>query len=304
MRSIGISYIIITNGKKPDLLKFQIQSIRASSIPSVESEIIVCGDLEGVDCIDMHEVSFIPAEDAAKNGQLGLMRNLACQQAKYSNLVISDDDMIFPEDWQKKFVEADQNFDIMTTKVQLPDGTRFWDKACYQSPVRGHVILNYDEEDDFLYMSGGQSWIMKKYVFEKVQWDPDLKIYKMSNLRDYEQGKHNEDTDFSLRCRNAGFSIKHNPHMKVLHYDPTYTSIGRMCRRRSYNHNHRWASGMNFNGATLMQFYNILMKMGYEAEAVDILRRGKSLNDVSCSMKLDELEDINGGKLEDSIFKQ
>ena len=117
--------------------------------------------------------------------------------------------MLFSLDWYLN-IQKNKEFDILTPKIKLPDGTRFWDNACYMSPEKGHIILNHNETDDYLYMSGGQSWIMKKYVFDKVKWDEDILIYNMKNLDQYTKGMHNEDTDYSLKCRKNGFKIKVN----------------------------------------------------------------------------------------------
>jgi GT2 family glycosyltransferase len=170
------------------------------------------------------------------------------------------------------------------------------------SPVRGHVILNPEENDDYLYMSGGQSWLIKKEVWEKVKWDAEVLFYTMKNLDDYHKGMHNEDTNFALRCREAGFKISHNHGVSVYHNDSTYTSIGRLVRRRRVYPDQKWVKEFKFPEDVGVKFAQDLIQSGYEAEAADILRMYKFNNGFSAMNVLRELEGSLGGPLKDSEF--
>ena len=303
---MNISFIIITDSNKLSECLLQIRSIVNLNIPKYE--IIICGKLNSnlkhsIKQLSPH-VLFIDKTEAANLGQLGLMRNYACDEANYDNLVISDDDMLFTSSWYNQLLKNDTSFDILTTRVKLPDGTRFWDHCCYMSPTKGHIILNPDETDSHLYMSGGQSWIMKKYVFEKVRWDENIAIYSMSNLIDYNKGKHNEDTEYSLRCREY-FNISHNHNIVVYHNDASYTSIGRVVRRRYNNAPNTWLNSILLPPEIMINFSMELLKVGLEAEAIDILRT-VSISDTS---KFDDIrsyikniENHYGGKLIDSEY--
>lgn len=294
-----LSFIIITNGLKADKLISQINSIHSQKIK--EYEILVSGDKKNINLPDK-KLKFISAIDDAKNGALGAMRNKACKASRYNNLVISDDDMLFSNDWYKNISSEESSFDILTPEVKLPDGTRFWDHCCYQSPNNGHSILESSENDKHLYMSGGQSWVMKKYVWQKVKWDESIQIYKMKNIQDYREGKHNEDTDFSLRCRKAGFIISHNPKVKVVHDDASYTSIGRLVRRRLHQ-NQNWCKNLNFPHKISLEIAKTLLLYGVEAEAVDLLRKCSLEGDISADIALKEIEDSRGGRLKNVNFQ-
>lgn len=297
---MDISFIIITNGNKPQELLAQIQSIEALEIPKYE--IIICGDIKNIDITKFTFVKYIENKKDAERGSLGGLRNRACETAAYSNLVISDDDMLFTNDWYVKTCQS-EDYEIMTTCIRNPDGTRFWDNACYQSPTHGHTNLNYNEKDDYLYMSGGQSWLIKKSLWEKIKWNEDLLIYKMSNLQDYSKGLHNEDTDFSLRCREQNLKIKHNPNIVVFHNDKTYTGIGKMVRRRSFYPDHKWVESFKFPEKICLEFCSNLIKYGLHAEAADLLRYFFTTNGSFMSKNLlDSLEKSLGGPLENSDF--
>ena len=296
---MNLSFIIVTNGAKPHELNLQLASIHAQNIPKYE--IIIVGDWkEGEGYV------YIPARELTEKKLLGALRNLACDHAIYDNLVISDDDMLFSSDWYKVLFQT-MPFEILTSKVHLPDGGRYWDHVCYQSPTRGHSILEGSETDSHLYMSGGQSWIMKKSVFERVRWGEQFNMaggtHSMSNLKDYAEGKHNEDTDFAEQCRSKNITITHNHNLTVWHNDNSYTTVGRFCRRRQNNRGADWITSwdLNFPPVTMTHLANSLFNSGLHAEAFDLARYSLSLNFQNPELKawIEHIENLNGGALSD-----
>lgn len=300
---MNISFVIITNGGKDNECMLQIRSIIRQSIPNYE--IIISGLVSHKirSYLDDNQTNYqiIDMPEYALKGRLGAMRNSACDIARYEYLVISDDDMLFTKDWYKNISKCD-NFDILTPRVKLPDGTRFWDHCCYMSPFRGHIILNPSENDSHLYMSGGQSWVMNKKVFNKFRWDEDLAIYHMSNMEDYRQGKHNEDTEYSLRCRQE-FKIQHNHNVVVYHNDPSYTSYGRVVRRRFNKASFEWCKNMDLPPQIMLDMANHLLSNQLEAEAVDLFRKiyQKTKNE-SVKTILNDIDNQLGGPLDGSYF--
>lgn len=295
---MNISFIIITNGRKPEKILSQIESIHNQKIKNYE--IIVCGNKQTIN-LPKKNLIYVEKKDAAEKGDLGSMRNAACAQASLNNLVISDDDIYFSNSWYFNLCQTKYSFDILTPRVFLPDGTRFWDKCCYQSPKYGHVMLEDDEEDDYLYMSGGTGWVMKSYVYDTIKWKESLQLYSMNNLKDYAKGKHNEDTDFAQQCRHAGFKIFHNSKVSVLHDDPSYTAVGRLVRRRMHQ-SHNWCKELDFPPKIILEFSKMLWNYGIEAEAVDLLRYSIKKGDISSKILLDEMENSRGKRLRESEF--
>ena len=191
--NLDISFVIVTNGQRDGLLSTIIEGIKYQNIPKYE--IIVVGESKIKN--NFPEVNYIENKELSSEGLLGAMRNLACSQAKYDNIVISDDDMMLSSNWYETLKQF-EDFEILTTQVRNPDGTRYWDYACFQSPEKGHVVMNPEETDDNAYMSGGQSWIMKNLVFEKVKWNQNFSTgdrANMKSLEEYSEGKDNEDPE-------------------------------------------------------------------------------------------------------------
>ena len=273
-KDLDISFIIVTNGNRDELLHTVIQGIKSQDIPNYE--IIIVG-YSKINQANYSNVNYIEERELAEKGLLGAMRTVACERANYDNLVISDDDMIVSSNWYKTLKQSG-DFDILTSQVRNPDGTRFWDHTCFRSPKYGHVVLEKDEYDEkYMYMSGGQSWIMKKYVFEKCKWNESFSTgnrANMRNLNDYHEGKGNEDTDFSQKCIKEGFIVSHNHDLLSYHNDPTYSCVGKIVKRRLADRSYDWINGFDkyLPPSTYVAFAASLYNSGYHAESADVIR--------------------------------
>jgi len=253
---MSLSFCIITGGKRPDLIRTVITSIRAQKIPAYE--IIVAGKHHAEPGI-----VYVEAEEAAAHGRLSEMRNKAVALTRYENIVILDDDIILSPDWYLAFLSFEKTFDILTSQVRVPDGSRYCDHVTIGGP-KGNIILREDEDDDFVYMTGGGGWVMKDYVARGVKWDENRVVNEA------------EDVDFSRRCQAEGFRISHNHRMLVYHADPTYTCIGRLVARRKDGRSQAWAV-QAFSRLTFWQIMNSLRRMRKQdehAEIADFVRLG------------------------------
>jgi len=311
---MNISFVVISNGKKIDKTTLVLKSIVYQDIPHYE--ILLCGsyDVSVIPPECKPNLRYIKNKKAADDGLLGDMRNMACEEAQYDTIVILDDDMTLSTDWYKNLLKYGNDFDILTSKVILPDGTRFWDHATYcphdapAPPCHGHVILESNETDDHLYMSGGQAWMMKKYVFEKCRWNARMSTGRRADMRcveEYTQGKHNEDTDFSKKCRDMGFKISHNHSMVAYHNDATYTCVGRVCRPRQDGKTHQWVKELDMYKHTteITDLAMSFWEKGYAPETADVLRYGLAFhfNNFSLTEALRHIEnDFLGGSLSDN----
>lgn len=182
---------IITNGKRPAKLLNEIRSIRATA-EGAQYEIKIAGEVTSVLCDGV-----IWMVEAARNGQLGAMRNALCASSDADIFIILDDDMLLDVDFVKELEAFGNDWDVVCSRMLNPDGTRNWD-WCTKGGSRGHFLLDYDKDDPFVYVSGGRI-VMKRWVFEKAQWDDQRGFYQ------------EEDIDFTQKMRNAGVRIVMNP---------------------------------------------------------------------------------------------
>src|SRR5262249_9409670 len=141
-------------------------------------------------------IQIVPMGDAAKGGRLGEMRNGLVERARFTHIVVADDDMVFHPDFHEGLKKFGENYEVQCVRLLNPDGSRYWDWATHGGP-RGHILLNYDETDSRVYVTGGLC-IMKASVAARVKWDDGRGFY---------QG---EDLDFSERLRRAGIGVRFN----------------------------------------------------------------------------------------------
>jgi hypothetical protein len=209
-RQPGYSFCIITNGRRPEKLAREIESIRALGIP--DFEILVGGDPPpGLASAGVRTLRLV---DAAANGRLGEMRNALCRAARYDHLVVADDDMLFHPDYYEGLKAFGEDYDVLCVRLLNPDGTRYWDWATHGGPT-GHHLLAYDETDPHVYVTGGLC-VLKAPVFDRVQWDEQRGFYQ------------HEDVDFSERLKQAGFRIRFCKASTVTHNDPSLTQMGEL----------------------------------------------------------------------------
>ena len=199
-----ISFAIITDGKEPAKLLAQIDSIIVLNAP--EYEIIVSGNPQVGTPVDL----IVPMPHTAKQGRLGALRNGVVGCASGDIIVVTDDDMLFWLDWYKAVIEYPGEWDVMACRILNPDGTRYWDWKAHDKGL--NWLLDYNDVSDLQSLTGGLT-IMKKHVWERVQWNDELGFNQA------------EDVDFTNRLKAAGFKIVMNPAATITH-DAPYTQIG------------------------------------------------------------------------------
>lgn len=248
-RRKGWSFCIITDGRREQLLREAISSIRSLALPAYE--IIVSG---AVPDLQDSDITVIDESASAHEGRLGAMRNAACRAASYDSLVVADDDMLFGSDLVNVLMdECDR--DVVCVRVLNPDGSRFWDWATHGGP-RGHSLLDYDETDDFVYVTGGLA-IMRSRVHDLIPWDDERGFY---------QG---EDIDWSARLRSAGVRITLDRRGSVIHQDSRYSQKGNVVVfRQDLNRLEKLAPGIEAKGVFRENVEGVagIKWMGKEAE--------------------------------------
>lgn len=209
----GISFCIITDGRRPEKLRNEIESILSLRIP--EFEILVGGNPPS----GFHHPAVRIKEmgDHARHGRLGALRNGLCRSARHRLLVVADDDLLFRPDFYKGIESYQGEYDVMCVRLLNPDGSRYWDWAATGEEI-GNYLLDYDALDRRQYVTGGLC-IMKASVVKKVRWDEKLPVG---------QG---EDWEFSRRLHAAGVRIVFNANSTVIHDDARNSQVGRVVAR-------------------------------------------------------------------------
>ena len=183
------SFVIITDNQEPEKLKRLIGSIQAQKM---DCEVLVSVDKD-------------------KTGRLGLLRNKGIRQSQGETIISLDDDMILHNDFHSGLVRYGNNFDVMSVRILNPDYTRFWDWKGFENGK--NWLMDYGDTDKRVSLTGGFC-ILKRYVFNVVQWDESRGFYQ------------EEDVDFTNRLKQAGYFPVMNPFSTVTH-DAPYTQRGR-----------------------------------------------------------------------------
>jgi glycosyltransferase involved in cell wall biosynthesis len=188
------------------------------------------------------------------------MRNLGMKAARYDRIVFLDDDCILAPDWYQHFDAGPEQYDLLTMKMQLPDGSRYWDHVMTAGPGKQKMLLDH-ETDPLVYATSG-AMAIKAHVADNVLWDERMDVH--------------EDVDFSRRCQAYGFTITHNPNCLAYHADPTYTSIGRWTVRRRAGRTHRWVQTALADRSAVEIYAEGEARLGRDqtAEAADCFRYG------------------------------
>jgi hypothetical protein len=192
------------------------------------------------------------------------MRNLGVAAAQFERVAILDDDILLGADWSAAMQSVRGERDIVTSRILLPDGTRYWDYSTFGGP-RGHMMLRADEaSDDFVYRSGGTAWVMPRAVAQDAHWESALGFYE------------GEDVRFARACIAAGYRVVHNAAAVAWHYDGAYTRVGRRIERRAAGVDHLWLRGRaELKSAEQLKLLVVeLARANRRAEVSDVLRAG------------------------------
>lgn len=231
-----ISFIICTNGKKVELTKLLIQSI--FNTVGENADIHLGGVIHQFsnlsDKISLHDFSY-----EAENGYVGALRNKTMEQADGDILVYCDDDVIYPVNWYNNFLDylqKNKEWQIMSNKIYLPNGGRYWDRAIVDYDTHTMVDYNHDKTDHRLFFCA--TWFaIKKECFNKNKFDPDLLYYggyKDKNLP-VEKWKTAEDLELSRRLYDNGYVIDFDSNNYVFHAAWNFNEVYRVDNKNYQN---------------------------------------------------------------------
>lgn len=222
------SFGIITNGQRDEWVEMMLKSIEKQHIPHFE--IIVCGKYKKRPEKNFVYIDFNERSDKA---WVTKKKNLIAEKAKYENLCIMHDRIVFKDGWFAGMKKYGNAFEVMGCKQNLRNGIRAGDWLTYGGPFNSLyriASLDYKDWDEWVYLSL-QLIIMKKSMYEKVLLDETR----------YWAGF--EDNDFASRLKDTGYTIRFNPYSEALalswnhgniptKYDPSKGLIPDMLPRR------------------------------------------------------------------------
>ncbi len=188
---------IITNGERDDWMEMIIKSIKEQNIPNYE--IIVCGKYKNR---NEKNYTYINFNERSDKGWIGKKKNLICEIAKYENLCIIHDRIVFNKGWYKGMKKYGNAFELLGCMQTEKNGLKAGDWLTFGGPINSLykiARLNYNDWNYYIYL-GGFLTIIKKSIWGKILWD---------ETRYWNQ---KEDVDISFRARDMGYIIRFNPY--------------------------------------------------------------------------------------------
>lgn len=271
----GISFIIITNGKRSAITMKVIDSIQTTMENKIPYEIIIVGDVEKYNQVN---ATLLDYKSLADSGNLSAMRNRGAEQATYDVLVIVDDDIIFHPAWFDNLAtfSSQNTWTVYSCKLLMPDGGRYWDKAIVFDHYHSLVNYQHDKYDSNLYQTGGYL-VIKKEAFLKIRFNENITFYSAL--------LYNEDVDFSRRLYANNYHIEFDSNNTVYHEDDRYVQL--------YNNVQRKNNCENFDG--LNQEYITRYEAVYNLYLTHLGRRPDEsglLHYLESKRSIEEIENI------------
>lgn len=196
---------LVTNGKRMDWVEEIIRSIRSQKIPHYE--IIICGTIPPRVDKDIKHIPFSARDD---RGWITRKKNIIAKNAKYENLCVIHDRLVFNQNWYKGMRKWGNCFDILSC-VQTFENKRINDWEMHEElpGLEFSFVSLMDYRDwDFQSCEGGQLHILKKTLANNVLWNETFYWGRPEDLR------------ISNDLRDAGHILRFNPEssLKALAY--------------------------------------------------------------------------------------
>ena len=216
---MDFTFGIITDGKSDNFIKLIIQSIINNNIPNYE--IIIIGN---TNIIPNDKIMIFKFNENIKSGWITRKKNIISLNAKYDNIVMLHDYVIFNNDWYKGFLDYGNDFDWCITKIFNNNGIRYRDYTLFPYKV-DYLNINYSPGDDidnyfnnncllpydfinniktnkYMYITGAY-YVIKKNIATKFLLDEELVHCK------------GEDVEYSKRLHENNIIIKLNKFSSV-----------------------------------------------------------------------------------------
>lgn len=198
---------IITDGivGKEHFINEIIRSIVKQNIEKYEIIIIGNCKIESKD-----NILVIPFDETIKPAWITKKKNIICQMAKYENVVLLHDYVVFQDGWYEGYIKYGNDFLITSNIINNLDNSRYIDYTFFPHNLSFHLnkgLIPYDIKPDinlnkFRYY-GGYYYVIKKSLALE---------YPLDENRVWCQG---EDVDLCVRLSNHGVFLDFNPYSTV-----------------------------------------------------------------------------------------
>jgi hypothetical protein len=207
--SFGIFTDGESNNEYHDLI---VESIRKTSVLK-NSEIIFI--TENRKFSRKEKVLYIDINSAKASERNSIKKNFFAKNAMHENLCILHDYIVLDENFGKGF---DEDWDVCSIPLVLPDGKRWWDWRVHNHPVFGHTLSSYDcPATEWHFVTGNLFMVKKEFLLENPMPETD-EGWENPGSEDYEWTKSVRSFwKYKLNKNTIAKSLKYK-HIDPIHY--------------------------------------------------------------------------------------
>lgn len=194
----GFSFGVITDGKRPELLRAFIDSVQKLERSQGQVvEILVCGPDSVKAELDAlyNDLVFVRQPDEFQTlGWITKKKNLIVQAASYENLIVAHDRYIISSDFIKNFQNYGGDYSVLVCRQTRLDGRRMpdWVTLGDDWNVTTPATLEYGDWTRHVFINGG-IMIAKTEVLKRISWN-ELLFWGQT-----------EDVELTRRLRAGGY---------------------------------------------------------------------------------------------------
>ena len=194
----GFSFGVITDGKRPELLRKFIESAQSiDNKNNAQIEVLVCGpkeiqkELEG---LYKNIIFIVQPDDFQALGWITKKKNLIVQAANYENLIVAHDRYVIPSDFIKNLEEFGGDYSVLVCRQTRSDGRRMpdWVTLGGEWSMTSPATLEYGDWSRHVFINGG-IMIAKREVLKMFPWN-ELLFWGQA-----------EDVELTRRLRAGGY---------------------------------------------------------------------------------------------------
>lgn len=182
-----------------------IDSIESLNIPKDNYEIIFIGDKK----CQNNRVTFIDFNENIVSGWITKKKNFLVDHAKFENIVLMHDYIVFDSTWYSEFEKFGNDFEVCMNSVIEPNGKRSADWLVLHEDFRilGHeLLLPYE-----------WTHCTKIQYINGIYWVAKTQFMQNNPLNEFLAWAQGEDVEWSRRVREKiDFKINNNSVVRLL----------------------------------------------------------------------------------------
>ena len=199
----GLTIGVLTLGDRMEELNQLVNTAREHCDVPYEIVLIAPKSIEAFEGQeDVRQIQFSERDDL---GWITRKKNLICEGASYSDIVVCHDRFEFTESFFTAFKNWGCSYGIAAVRLQLPDGKRALDWGVVQGDNHTWCkggLLNYRDYSRFSYVPGGVTLIRKAF-WQQFPWCEDL------------YWNEHEDVELCRRIQRTGQRIRFFPGLMI-----------------------------------------------------------------------------------------